>query len=329
MSKREIRFAQKGEEIEILEFLREHWDSNFSVVKSRALFDHLYEGADGPNFVIARDEDRIVAILGFTIYDHVQKNVFLMLWRSIDSVGTTGIDLIRFLQGQGYGSISSVGVRPDVLVIYKLLGFQTGALKQWVKVNHSIDTYQILMPSSVPVEKPLLSEVSGDIIEVREFDPDFEYFNLVEEGSPFKPLSYLEKRYFQHPHYKYRVFAYREKGKIANYFVTRTVEYNGATALRLVECVAHEVGFVTFSIHVERLFETERHEYIDLYSLNFTSKTLEEAGYRDCEVVEDQIVPNYFEPFMQESEVKYYITDMNSPHLYKGDGDADRPFRLE
>lgn len=330
MSEREIRFARKGEETKIMDFLREHWDPEFSVVQSRELFDFLYEGEEGPRFAVALDQDRIVALLGFTIYDRVARDVFLMLWRSIDTVGTTGLDLIRFMQQQDFRSISSVGVRPDVLIIYKLLGFQTGSLEQWVKVNHALNSYKILKPSYSYIpshDEPSLG-TSGEISEVREFDQEFEYFREQETRSPFKSIDYLTKRYLQHPNYCYRIFEYHIDGEIANYFVTRTVEYNGATALRLIDCIANDVGFAAFSNYINVLFDVERHEYIDVYCLNIRTETLENAGFRNCALVKEQIVPNYFEPFVQEAEVKYYITNMDRPCLYKGDGDADRPYRL-
>mgnify|MGYP001948453050 CR=1 FL=1 len=328
MPEREIRFAKQGEEDVIIDFLREHWHAEFSVVKSRTLFDFLYSGKSGPNFVLAYDGQTLVGILGLSFYDEMRTDVFLTLWRSIDTRVTTGIDMLKFVLEQNYDSISSVGTREEVLIIYKLLKFNTGSMDQWVKFNGDLGSYQILKHGDLPPKRPLHDRGAETIHEVSGFDPRLQYFSEPPAGSPFKSHAYLTKRYLQHPNYSYRVFEYSKDGEVLNYFVTRTVEYNGATALRLVDCVANDIGFVPFSAYVDSLFASEGHEYIDMYCLNLKSDTLTQAGFYDCAIVEDLVVPNFFEPFVQEAEVKHFITTLDAPCLYKGDGDADRPFRL-
>lgn len=328
MSEREIRFAKQGEEEAIIDFLREHWDADFSVVKSRELFDFLYAGKAGPNFVVAYDGQNLVGILGLSFYDDVRTDVFLTLWRSIDTRVNTGIDMLKFVLEQNYDSISSVGTREEVLIIYKLLKFNTGSMDQWVKINGGLSNYQILKCENLQSHNPVLDRSAGTIHEVSGFDTRLKYFSEPPAGSPFKSHAYLVKRYLEHPHYSYRVFEYREDGNVLNYFVTRTVEHNGATALRLVDCVANDIGLASFSAYVDTLFASEGHEYVDIYCLNLNADTLTKAGFYDCSRDKDIIVPNYFEPFLQEAEVKHFITTLDTPCLYKGDGDADRPFRL-
>lgn len=329
MSDREIRFAKRGEEDAIVDFLREHWDAEFSVVKSRELFDFLYEGDDGPNFVLAFDGDKLVGTLGLSFYDAVRRDAFLTLWRSVDTQVTTGIDMLKFVLAQNYDSISSVGTREEVLVFYKLLKFNTGSMDQWVKINRNIDAFEILKPGQTVVAELIGADNKGTIREVTAFDPSAAYFSEPPAGSPFKSHAYLTKRYLEHPNYAYRVFEYLEEGQAKNYFVTRTAKFNGATALRLVDCVANEVGLLSFSDFVDTLFASEGHEYIDMYCLNLATETLSKSGFVNCADDDELVVPNYFEPFMQQSEVKHFITTLDAPCLYKGDGDADRPYRLE
>ena len=43
-------------------------------------------------------------------------------------------------------------------------------------------------------------------------------------------------------------------------------------------------------------------------------------------VMEDgNIIPEYFSPFEQKNVDIYYMSEMDKPILFKGDGDMDRP----
>jgi hypothetical protein len=68
MSEIVVRFAEPQEGPRIVAFLQEHWDPEFAVVKSKELFDFLYQAADRVNFVLALDGDKLVATLGVTLY---------------------------------------------------------------------------------------------------------------------------------------------------------------------------------------------------------------------------------------------------------------------
>ena len=329
MSDREIRFATPGEEEKIIEFLRDNWDPNFSVVQSRELFDFLYAGRHGPNFVLALREGNVVGTLGLSYYDETRTDVFLTLWRSVDTNPTTGIEMLKYVTNQNFDSISSVGTRKEVLVFYKLLKFNTGAMDQWVKISSQRGDFTILGNVVSDNIGKDASEALGSIAEVSEFSPDCCYFKNPCEGSPYKSLKYLTDRYLNHPVYSYRVFEYSLNGAIENYFVTRTVKHAGSSALRIVDCIANDLGLTAFARHLEELFSREHHEYADLYCLNMNEDDLRAGGFVRCSDVADVVVPNYFEPFLQEGEIKYYVTTLERPCLYKGDGDADRPYRLE
>jgi hypothetical protein len=323
-----IRYADRSEAPKIVEFLRDHWDANFSVVQSPELFNFLYVDGDRVNFVLALNGENIVATLGVTFYGTETPDVFLTLWRSIDTIHNAGIKLLEFVKEQGYRSISSVGTRKEVLIIYKMLGYKTGTMDHVVRINPDLQDYMILQPSPELSPAPLKESPSGTLNEVNEFSDSFSYFSTRSDRSPFKSRAYLTKRYFNHPIYKYRAFELIMDGEIVNYFVTRTVEICGSSALRLVDCIADEAGFTQFGMHMDLILRNERHEYIDMYCLNMDRSALTNAGFVFSGDYPDMIVPNFFEPFMQQAESKHYITTLDAPCLYKGDGDADRPYRL-
>lgn len=328
MSEREIRFARHDEADSIRRFLRTHWANDFSVAQSRSLFDFLYADDDRINVVVALDCDDIVGILGVSPYSRDNADAFLTLWRSIDTKFNTGIDLLKFAMAQGFRSLSSVGTRKEVLVIYKMLGFRTGPMLQHIRVNPTKKQFRILVPGAhVPL--PIRQAAPGTrLVEVSDFNADFSGFARLDPPSPYKSRAYLEHRYFAHPVYRYRAFELWRDDAIENYFVTRTVDVDGATALRIVDCLADDAGFVDFAAHLDQLLVAEGHEHVDFYNVNVDSALLSQAGYVERSDIDGMIAPNYFEPFLQENEQKFYVTTLAEPRLYKGDGDMDRPFRL-
>lgn len=329
MSERKIRFATREDHEAIRQFLHDHWDAEFSVVRSKALFDYLYLDGDRINFLIALDGPRIVACLGVSPYHGDGSDAFFSLWRSIDKNLSTGIDLIRYATTLGFRSLNAVGVRKEVLVIYKMLGFKYGCMDHFLRIAPGKNAFTILQPGGAKAAPLGVPSANTQLEEVSTFDPEFSYFEEYAAASPFKPRSYLDKRYFAHPCYQYRIWELRRDNVVENYFVTRTVTHAGASALRLVDCIADDAGFVDFMGHLDKVLVSEGHEYIDFYTLNFNIAALESSGFTDSATLIGTVVPNYFEPFIQQGEVKYYVTTLDQPCLYKGDGDMDRPYRLQ
>lgn len=327
-----IRLATVSDYPAIKNFLSEHWNSNFSVVKSKELFDFLYLDEKKINFVVAFRGNELVATLGLTFYDTNNPDVYLSLWRNIDQSGNTGIELIKFVQSQGYRSISSVGTRKEVLIIYQLLGFKTGKMQQHFIPNPELlGQYQILSLGQ-DVKLPLFAvedSKSTVALEVEGFNPKFKYFQSAKKTDTFKSFKYLEKRYLSHPSYDYRIFVQKKNNDDICYFVAREVKVRASSVLRLVDCIGDYGYLGEFSIFMMSLLTAEGHEYVDIYSVNLEPKALSLAGFIDITDYGNCIVPNYFEPFMQENEEKFYITNMDTATIFKGDGDADRPYILE
>lgn len=227
MSKIEIRFAHSFEADDIRMFLYNYWDKDFSVVKSEELFDYLYRDNDRINFVLGIRENKIVAVLGYTFYDKDNPDVFLMLWRSIDRAENTGLKLIQFLQDKDFKSVSSIGVRKEVLIFYKLLGFNVGKMEHYYLPNLNVKDYKIghFLLDGYHFENIINY---NSIVEVSSFSEDFSYFSQGKsENLTFKSFEYLTKRYCRHPIYRYQIYkSVDSNGTVNAYFVTRKCHAN-------------------------------------------------------------------------------------------------------
>lgn len=63
---------------------------------------------------------------------------------------------------------------------------------------------------------------------------------------------------------------------------------------------------------------------MDLYSYGVAEETMAQAGFR-LRKDDKNIIPNYFEPFVQEN-VEIYVQVPDEPiAIFRGDGDMDRP----
>ena len=76
---------------------------------------------------------------------------------------------------------------------------------------------------------------------------------------------------------------------------------------------------------VEKMFQ-EKHEYIDIYEIGLEDITLENSGFLERFENDVNIIPNYFEPFVQKNIEIYYMSNCKDKfRMFKGDGDQDRP----
>lgn len=67
-------------------------------------------------------------------------------------------------------------------------------------------------------------------------------------------------------------------------------------------------------------------EYIDLYCYGIEDDILKRSGFLKRTENDPNIIPNYFEPFEQKNVDIYFVSNvMENLHLYRGDGDQDRP----
>ena len=142
-----------------------------------------------------------------------------------------------------------------------------------------------------------------------------------------KDYDYIEKRYFNHPYYKYEFWEIdnpSQKGKAV--LITRDEEYENSYILKIIDYYGDPtyLGKITFSL--DQLIQERGYEFVDVYSYGIPNKIYDEAGFEICDENSQNIIPNYFHPF----EKKNVDLDMAVPwfeglRFFRGDGDQDRP----
>ncbi|MDE6748858.1 MAG: hypothetical protein K2K21_07340, partial [Lachnospiraceae bacterium] len=76
----------------------------------------------------------------------------------------------------------------------------------------------------------------------------------------------------------------------------------------------------------DRILEELGYEYIDFYCYGISDDIMRQSGFIKRESDDVNIIPNYFEPFEARNVDIYFVSNvLDKLHLYRGDGDQDRP----
>lgn len=316
-----IKYMENFEHNSFIEFLKKNWNSEHIYVKDRTYFE--YEFSDNSNFVLAIRNNDIVAILGYLEYEQ-KGDIFNAIWKNIGKVDD-GLKCFQFLLNENFKSVSSCGIKKNTIPIYEFLGINTGRLKHFYILNKEIEEYKIAKISEKNIKKIENKDVEG-FIEVENIDELLKLINYqdLKKYNFYKSPEYFNKRYFKHPYYKYHILV---KTKNANsILVYRIVKANGGSCIRIMDFLGDEKEFNELTNYLIDKMVSEKHEYVDIYEVGIEDEILKNSGFIERIEEDSNIIPNYFEPFVQKNIEIYYMSNCNSKfRMFKGDGDQDRP----
>lgn len=316
-----IDYMKEIDKENFFKFLEENWNTNHIYLKDQKYFD--YEFSDNSNFILAKNDDKIVATLGYFDYDN-KGDIWTVIWKNSGKMDD-GLKCLQFLLNASFKSVSSCGINKKTIPIYEFLGINTGRLKHFYILNQELEEYNIAKISEKNIKKIETKEVE-DSIEVESIDELLKLINYQElkKYNFYKSPEYFNKRYFKHPYYKYHILV---KAKSANsILVYRIVKANGESCIRIMDFLGDEKEFKELTNYLINKMLKEKHEYIDIYEVGIEDEILENSGFIERVEKDSNIIPNYFEPFIQKNIEIYYMSNCNSKfRMFKGDGDQDRP----
>lgn len=317
----------------IMDFIKKEWKENHILAMNKPFFEYEYLNEDGSvNFAIARnlDTNKIDAIHAFYIVNESKKDLFGGLWKCKNGTPPLlGVVLKRFLYDSfNYRSFSAIGSNPNTTIpIQKFFKFKTGKLNHYYllnnKVEHRIANIKEQHKSIMPLQS------NGYTLEkVKVFE---ELLNMVnfEDNShliPFKSESYISKRYFDHPVYKYDVYLISHPTIRTNAFlVIREISVHASKVGRLVDYIGDEYYLSFVGEELLKLIYNREYEYLDFYNIGIEKECLIQAGFKLRDDQNPNIIPNYFEPFVQNNVDIYYHIANDKCRICKADSDQDRP----
>ena len=145
--------------------------------------------------------------------------------------------------------------------------------------------------------------------------------------APYKDAWYVSHRFFEHPVYHYEVYLLRDDDKAYAVMVIRRVEHEGHECLRIVDYMGDIKALSGVSSALRGLM-TDKSEYIDLYNYGYPPEDICAAGFTERTKEDENIIPNYFEPFVQKNVECWFNSDAKDNFVIcKADADQDRPNR--
>lgn len=316
---------------DLMKFIRLHWSHNHILGNNRDFFEYQHREGDKINYIVAEKDDNIDAVLGFIPYGKDNRDVMLALWKSIsEDDAFLGVKLLEYLKREmGCRRISCCGINEKTFGIYRFLGYYVGQLKQYYLLQDK-NEYQVAQINKKTERNYCENEIQYSLNEIRNFGDlqDRFSFDKYREGkpNPYKESWYINKRYFQHPIYRYCIWGIEDRnGNTDCLLVGREQRFNGTKVLRIVDCIGKTENIRFLSKGLKKLLYEREYEYIDFYEYGIPDNVMLQAGFIENDNI-GNIIPNYFEPFEAKNVVINFCTeDKDGFVIFKGDGDQDRP----
>ncbi len=326
-----IRRAVYEDIPDIMRFMDEHWKPGNILAKNREFFEWQFVDGDKLNMFLGIDEEDggIYGMIGVIVYNKSSNpDVSGCTWQVIkNSNPILGLELLEYMYEQLNVRYSyAAGLSKKAVRINEVLGNVIVELDHYYRLADRRD-YKIarvtdkIIPAAEETGYSL--EQIYSIEEMKEIIPE----DILTAGILSKDYNYIEKRYFKHPIYQYDIWKIVDKEKNSHsVLVTREEELQDRKMCKVIDHYGEMNDLGKIAAAVDRLMEEKEYEFIDVYSFGIPVEIYEQGGFVRCHKNSENIIPNYFHPFVQENiPLKMVDSMIEGVRLFRGDGDQDRP----
>ena len=325
-----IRFATEQDIPAVMKFIDTHWKKGHILGNNEELFRYEWLRGGKVSVAIALDGEDIVGMEGFIPYGEKNRDIMMTLWKVIKTGNPLlGMAILDFIKNNADAkTISSPGINAKTVELYQYLGYETGKMTQWYRLNPQISDYRIAAVKNGSV--PSSSANPYKLVKITDFASLRSCFSFEDyyaaNPRPLKEAWYIDHRYFQHPIYQYEVYGISSESnhKCPAILVFREQEAQGSQCLRLVDVIGDTSLLYHVTSKIDEMLRARELEYVDFYEKGMNAKAMEKAGWQKV-AGSGNVIPNYFSPFAQENIDIIYFTSEPSMKLFKADGDQDRP----
>ena len=330
----EFRVANINDIEKIMEFIDSHWKKGHIMAINREFFEYEFLEDDGTvNFILAIDKNKrnIECLNGFLKASHDKEymDVWGSIWKVLDgNRGMLGAELIKRRQEMtGCRCDLDVGDNPKTAIpVLKVL------LKRYTcKMHHyymlaDFNDFKIAKVKQIPKRKKGSKEYN--VIRFHDINEVMKKFDCRKyvHTTPYKDYWYINHRFFNHPIYDYDVYGIERDGNVDALIIFRKQIYEDRIAIRFVDYIGERTLISGIGAFLKNLLsETDGAEYIDFYCAGINEEDVYEAGFVEVNEEDGNIIPNYFEPFVQEN-IDIWVDSRDGNSLFtKADADQDRP----
>lgn len=325
----EIRLANKSDVEDLMEFIGQNWKKEHILARDREFFEWMYVDGDQCHFEIAKENGKICGIYGFIPYSSkAPVDVGASIWKAVYCKEEPFVGLRvseQLFSDYPIRHYLALGLSKKACRLARLEGRRTEAMKHFYRLGKR-EEYRIavirnsnIMPIQCRGRKwlPICNENKFCEMVTNDWLRTFHVY---------KDTAYLLHRYFQHPIYDYQCYVLLDRDeKTSSVFFTRLVRQNGSKMMKIIDFIGKPDDFSWIGDSIEEIIEREKLEYVDLYSYGIPEKCMKAAGFTLRKTDDNNIIPNYFEPFVQENvEINVKVPE-DEIYMFRGDGDMDRP----
>lgn len=332
-----FRQAEINDTDRLMRFIRGHWRLNHILGNDRGFF--LYEHGDENklNFIICEDKENgeLVGMHGFIPYssDKELRHVcgVMTMVKKDAAIPLLGVELIkRFIDIVQYKTYCGIGTNPKTMVplVKRLFHRHVGKMEHYYLLNELVDEFKV----AKIVSRKAVCEDSGEgdqaeLIEFKNFEVLRRRFALNKPYRflPYKEDWYIKKRYFNHPIYHYRIWGIAVDGQVRALLFGRHVEQANTKVLRFVDFIGNIEDLGLVGKGIKAIVAGDGYEYADFLLHGVPEKIMNKAGFVHKIQEEGNVIPNYFEPFVQSNVDIWFETSHKDMIIFKADADADRP----
>lgn len=328
----QIRQAVYEDIPRIMQFVEEHWKRGHIVGNSREFFEWQFVEGNDVHFIIAEDENgTLYGMDGYILYSHEENSdISGCLWKTIKSecpfLGLKFGNVIEQEVRPRYGV--GIGLNSRAQKIEKLQGNQISFMSHFYRLG-IFDEYRIAKVINLMI--PSYKTCESEFVPLRTMQ---EFCKAISDHElrkhiPYKDYTYIQHRYFEHFSYSYQLFQLVKEGKRVNaVFVMREVEHAGRRIMKIIDFYGDSREIAYGGMALDNLLKKEGYEFIDFYCYGVCDEVVQKAGFIKRTKDDQNVIPNYFEPFEQRNvEISVAGSALSAPNtrIFRGDGDQDRP----
>ena len=330
----DIRLASTGDIPMIMKFIDMYWKKGHIIATSRELFEYEYVHGEEVDFILAikRETATLEAIFGFIRCTCKRDgDIWGSMWmvnEKGNNMSLLGVEVAKRVYSlTGCRTYIGNGANPKTTVPIRRVYFRDKVvrMKQFYWLNPNVKKYKVAL-----INEPWIPEKdrNAPIHHLKKYNTCTDLCNEFDleavEGIPHKDEWYIDHRYFKHPIYHYDVYGICDEETIRALLVTGEIFVNGVYILRIVDYVGDHIMVSGIYDEIDLLVKKYGYEYVDFFEYGIPDEYLNKAGFRDRNDF-NNIIPNYFEPFVQENIDIWAHYKKDGTTFFKADGDQDRP----
>ena len=329
-----ISIAKEFELTNVRKFIKKHWNKKHILAKNIDLINEFYGNKKKLNFFIAKNNNKIIGILGFIPSYKFSKHknckdctVWIALLKALDKYPGLGIKLVlKLIKTFNKNYIAVNGINENSEKLYKLLGFKIGTLRHFYKTNENINKFYLVKKNQKNKFNSKEKKFKNNkLIIINSSNINF----LKDLKYNDKNKDYILNKYIKNRFYEYFVIANYSKKKILSLLVFRICNYKNNKSIRIVDFLGNFNKSEILINYLNKLMLRINAEYIDFYQTGISKNSIIKNKFIENLYNDQIIIPNYYEPFLRKNiKIKYGILknkNINKFKIFKADGDQERP----